>query len=87
MLSVRMVCLIAACGEPYGPNGELPEHTRRKRQIIFPDEPQYSHFFQLLLDTPFTRVGEVMNLLPSPDLFDRTHLKGQVFNIVEVVPH
>ncbi|XP_063844294.1 chymotrypsinogen B-like [Scylla paramamosain] len=46
------------CGEPYGPNGELPESSRRKRQILFPDEPKYADYLQLLLGKAFTRAKE-----------------------------
>ncbi|MPC97900.1 hypothetical protein E2C01_093241 [Portunus trituberculatus] len=47
------------CGEPYGRNGELPERSRRKRQIVFPDEPKYADLLKVLFDASLTRSGKV----------------------------
>ncbi|KAG0728129.1 Phenoloxidase-activating factor 3 [Chionoecetes opilio] len=39
----------AACGQPYGRNGEPPSRRRVSRQIIFPDERNYNFYFNLVM--------------------------------------
>ncbi|XP_063844265.1 CLIP domain-containing serine protease B4-like isoform X1 [Scylla paramamosain] len=48
------------CGEPYGPNGEPPAGRRVARQIIFPDEEIYHHYWAQLMHRgePGVRGGE-----------------------------